>query len=78
MGMSVPFSARPFPRVRDALMGAPKNIGAIVLTAGNPLSRMVISLMLLRPHPELHEKVHVTRTLDEARALITRQRTATV
>jgi hypothetical protein len=74
MGMTIPYPARPFPRVRDALMGAPRNIDAIVLASGNPLTRLTTRIMLLNPYRELSAKVHLVDSLAAARQLVAQQR----
>jgi hypothetical protein len=73
MGMPIPFPARPFPRVRDALMGAPRNITSIIIVSANSVTRMVTQAMLLNPYPELKAKLRLVHSMDAAHALIVQQ-----
>lgn len=73
LGWQIPFPARGFGSLHTQIIGAPHNIRPIVIVCANPLTRLVMTLLLLRPYPALQTRLHVAASLDAARTLLSQR-----
>ncbi len=70
IGWKMPFPNRAFKYLHQAIMVAPSELRVIVIVCKNLFSRLVIGNRLIKPYPELKNRLTMMASLNAARRYI--------